>query len=153
GDLDAARNKAEFLLQKGETKGFPYLAGLGHWGKALISLALARAEPALDEATAALCVQALKPARSLVLSTVATAELALGRNAAAPAPAREAAALLEKHGAYPFSSLAIPRVLAEALRATGDEAAARSAIAAARATLEAQATTLGEASLRASFLE
>jgi hypothetical protein len=89
------------------------------------------------------------------LATLAALRLAQGRPAEALAVASEAMAKAEAMGAcsFFFREAFLHLTHAECLEATGDHAAARAAIARARAWILAVADKIGDPAYRTSFLE
>jgi len=84
--------------------------------------------------------------------TLAQVLLVQGRAAEALPWARSAAAVLEELGGIEEREILVRLVHAEALAATGDRAAARAAIAAARDRVQAMAGRIREVELRRCFL-
>jgi tetratricopeptide (TPR) repeat protein len=110
-------------------------------------------EAAEREARAALALLVLPPVRVQTLATLGYALLAAGRANDALAATREATALLAMLGSVDSGESLLRLVHAEALRAIGEEAAARTAILVARGRIMERAAKIKAPLLRASFLE
>jgi hypothetical protein len=95
----------------------------------------------------------LPPIRAEGMAILATVLLARGNAAEALTAATEARRLLEEMGGIDGGESIIRLAHAEALHATGDAAAATAAIVEARARLEERASKIGDAALRAGFVE
>jgi tetratricopeptide (TPR) repeat protein len=112
---------------------------------------LAGAEAEVREAIDALHLS--PPLLAYAIATLADILLAQGRTPGALEQARAAHTLLESLGQVEEGEAFIRLIYAEALHASGDHAAARAAIAAARDRLLAIAAHIGDETWRRSFLE
>ncbi|HWO25256.1 MAG TPA: hypothetical protein VNO30_41235, partial [Kofleriaceae bacterium] len=151
--LDAAREIARTLRDQGRAHQIAIEEGRGRW----VLAEVLRRRGDLEEAE-----REIAPALSMLppidqpgaRATLAAIHLAQGRTADARAAAEDAAArAAAMGGAGMFRTAFVRLVRAEALQATGDPAAARRAIADARARLLAIADRIPDPAYRRSFLE
>ncbi len=145
GKLDEAERTLEDAIAECHTAGNPRLEG---WARAhLTAVAHLRGRHAVEHehARAAATLLAVSPGlQSWALATWARACLATGEPEAALRHARESFAILGRLGGLLQRESLPPLVLAEALHASGDVAAARAAILDATARLERRTARLPE---------
>jgi tetratricopeptide (TPR) repeat protein len=157
GSLDDARECAERLVASGRAGALPLDEARGHWALAEVLRRAGQLEAAEAEIEVALAFFSVACALDYpgALATLAALRLAQGWLIEALSAAQEGMAKYESMGACShFSRGAFLRLVhAECLEAIGDHAAARAAIASARARLLTIAEQIGDASYRTSFLE
>ena len=157
GSLVEAREYAERLVASGRARSVQLDEARGLWalGEVLRRAGDFEAAEAAIGAALAIFSVACPLDHPGALATLAALRLAQGRPAEALSAAQEGFVKYESTGACSqfFRSAFLRLVHAESLEATGDHAAARAAIVAARARLLAVADTIGEATYRTSFLE
>jgi tetratricopeptide (TPR) repeat protein len=112
----------------------------------------------LDEAVAAAetaesASREMGPLHAFALAVLADAQLARARRGAAVQTAQRAMEEMKSFGGVPEGEGLLRLVHARALLASGEEAAARSAVAEAQTRLLARADKIGDSALRRSFLE
>jgi hypothetical protein len=153
GALDQARALAAELGEYGRAQQLPMAEGRGRWVLAEVLRRTGELDAAEREILPALGM-AVPLERPGALATLAAIRLAQGRAAQALAVAGEAmGGCAEMGGCGMFRGAFVRLVHAEALRATGAHAAARRAIAAARARLLEIAGRIADPSRWASFRE
>jgi len=153
GELDEAGEFLRGAIRDFEAQGSTRMALYGHLYLAIglrWAGALAEAEA---EARAAGGDVALRPLRCIAHGLLGLILLDQGRPEEALAAARLASGLLAELGDVEEGGGMVRVALAEALRASGDEAGAREVIRAAHAHLHEQAARLNDDELRQSFLE
>jgi tetratricopeptide (TPR) repeat protein len=152
GRLDEARVEAEAMAAAEKQQKNLFFEGMARSTLAEILRRRGDLAGAEREALAAIELLAAIPFdQAIARRRLAAVRLAQGRAAEALGPARAALAAIE--GAPGYAGTMIRLTHAEALAATGDEAGARAALVDARERLLARAATIGDATLRASFLQ
>ncbi len=150
---EALRCETE-AVQVFEAQGDRRLEGASRTCLARALLDLGRMDAAEQEARRAVTLlEKVAPLCPPALAVLAEVLLAKERPADALAPARQAAAALDVPGGMEEGEAHAGLTFARALDASGDRAAAREAIAAARARIEAHAAKISDPVLRRSFLD
>jgi eukaryotic-like serine/threonine-protein kinase len=153
GALDQARVLAAQLSEHGQTFHLPLEEGRGRWMLAEVLRRMGDLDGADREVQIALAM-AVPLEHAGVLGTLSALRLAQGRPDEALAAAEDAVARCAAMGGCGMFRGAFVRLAhAEALHATGDHAAARRGIAAARAQLFAIADRIADPDYRQSFLD
>ncbi len=154
GALDEGRAVEEDAVKALEAQGNRRLEGIARSYLAWTIAKLGDLAAAEREASRAVEILAgVNALRCSALATLASILLEQGRAADALASAIEAMRALEAAGKTATGESAVRLVHAEALHATGDVGAARTAIDVARDRITARAQTLGDHDLRRAFLE
>ncbi|HEV8324555.1 MAG TPA: serine/threonine-protein kinase PknK, partial [Myxococcota bacterium] len=154
GRLEEACAVESAAVESLAAQGGRRLAGGSRMYLASILLAAGQAERAEQEARAASQVLADVPTlRPYALGVLAQVLLATGRSAEALAACGEALSAINAGEAVEAGEPLVRLVHAEALRAAGQPAAARDALTAAAAQLQARAARLADPATRRAFLE